>query len=68
MSIVDAAQHDRDAEIALAVPAGKDFGAGAATEFDAPVRIDTPTEWDYYRRGGILHYVLRELAKLDRAT
>ncbi|HEX4760767.1 MAG TPA: hypothetical protein VH256_08210 [Thermoleophilaceae bacterium] len=30
-------------------------------EFDARVRIDTPTEWQYYRHGGILHYVLRQL-------
>jgi aconitate hydratase len=31
------------------------------TEFDAVVRIDTPTEADYYRHGGILQYVLRQL-------
>jgi len=31
-------------------------------EFSAVVRIDTPKEWDYYRHGGILHYVLRQLA------
>lgn len=31
-------------------------------EFDALVRIDTPGEADYYRNGGILHYVLRQLA------
>jgi aconitate hydratase len=37
--------------------------AGSA-EFDATVRIDTPNEWQYYRHGGILHYVLRQL--LDR--
>jgi len=30
--------------------------------FTAIVRIDTPKEWDYYRHGGILHYVLRQLA------
>jgi len=30
--------------------------------FTAVVRIDTPKEWDYYRHGGILHYVLRQLA------
>jgi len=29
--------------------------------FDAVVRIDTPGEADYYRNGGILHYVLRSL-------
>ncbi|RLP67982.1 aconitate hydratase AcnA [Mycetocola reblochoni] len=37
-------------------PAGK-----ATVEFDAVVRIDTPGEADYYRNGGILQYVLREL-------
>ncbi|MFE9724414.1 aconitate hydratase AcnA [Streptomyces sp. NPDC005794] len=30
-------------------------------EFDGVVRIDTPGEADYYRNGGILQYVLREL-------
>jgi len=30
--------------------------------FKAQVRIDTPKEWDYFRHGGILHYVLRQLA------
>ena len=29
--------------------------------FDARVRIDTPNEWQYYRHGGILHFVLRGL-------
>jgi len=29
--------------------------------FTVIVRIDTPKEWDYYRHGGILHYVLRQL-------
>jgi aconitate hydratase len=32
-------------------------------EFDARVRIDTPNEWQYYRHGGILHFVLRELVR-----
>jgi aconitate hydratase len=31
--------------------------------FDAVVRIDTPKEADYYRHGGILQYVLRQLVK-----
>jgi aconitate hydratase A / 2-methylisocitrate dehydratase len=35
---------------------------GAVREFEALVRIDTPTEADYYRHGGVLHYVLRSLA------
>ena len=30
--------------------------------FDVTVRVDTPKEWDYYQNGGILHYVLRQLA------
>ncbi len=34
---------------------------GEAIEFDAVVRIDTPGEADYYRNGGILQYVLRQL-------
>ena len=32
------------------------------TTFQAVVRIDTPNEAEYYRHGGILHYVLRQLA------
>jgi aconitate hydratase len=34
---------------------------GSEVRFDATVRIDTPQEWLYYRHGGILHYVLRQL-------
>jgi aconitate hydratase len=36
---------------------------GSKVEFNATVRIDTPQEFEYYRNGGILHYVLRQLAK-----
>ena len=35
----------------------------SAVEFEARVRIDTPGEADYFRNGGILQYVLRELSK-----
>jgi aconitate hydratase len=35
---------------------------GKVTSFQARVRIDTPKEWEYYQHGGILHYVLRQLA------
>jgi aconitate hydratase len=35
---------------------------GAETTFEARVRIDTPQEFEYYTHGGILHYVLRQLA------
>ncbi|MCH8816838.1 MAG: aconitate hydratase AcnA [Chloroflexi bacterium] len=36
---------------------------GAVTEFDAIMRIDTGVEWDYYRHGGVLHFVLRRMAR-----
>ena len=35
----------------------------APIAFDAVVRIDTPVELDYYRNGGILQTVLRNLLK-----
>ena len=35
---------------------------GSVVAFDAVVRIDTPGEADYYRNGGILPYVLRQVA------
>jgi aconitate hydratase len=38
-------------------------GGDAPVTFDAPVRIDTPGEADYYRNGGIMQYVLRSLLK-----
>ncbi len=33
----------------------------SGVSFEARVRIDTPNEWQYYRGGGILHFVLRGL-------
>ena len=36
--------------------------AGKETRFDARARIDTAVELEYYRHGGILNYVLRQLA------
>jgi aconitate hydratase len=33
----------------------------SGVSFQARVRIDTPNEWQYYRGGGILHFVLRGL-------
>jgi aconitate hydratase len=35
---------------------------GGQTVFEVRVRIDTPQEFEYYCHGGILHYVLRQLA------
>ena len=42
------------------VPKAVTVTAGAKT-FSAQVRIDTPGEADYYRHGGIMQYVLRQL-------
>ncbi|WP_026375404.1 aconitate hydratase AcnA [Aestuariibacter salexigens] len=36
--------------------------SGEAFNFEALIRIDTPNEFAYYQSGGILHYVLRQLA------
>ena len=36
---------------------------GEKITFDAVVRIDTPGEADYYRNGGILQYVLRNMIR-----
>ncbi|WP_156747114.1 aconitate hydratase [Mycobacterium sp. E2462] len=48
------------------VKASKD---GADTiEFDAVVRIDTPGEADYYRNGGILQFVLRNMLKSSQKS
>jgi aconitate hydratase A / 2-methylisocitrate dehydratase len=47
------------------VKASKKDGAGGPIQFDAVVRIDTPGEADYYRNGGILQYVLRNMLKSD---
>ncbi|MBX6421006.1 MAG: aconitate hydratase AcnA [Nevskia sp.] len=35
---------------------------GKTVSFQAAVRINTPREWDYYEHGGVLPYVLRDLA------
>ena len=37
-------------------------GDGSSSTFRARVRIDTLNELEYFRAGGILHYVLRRLA------
>jgi aconitate hydratase len=35
---------------------------GEPIRFTARVRVDTPKEWEYYNHGGILQFVLRQLA------
>jgi aconitate hydratase len=46
-----------------ATPAG-----GDPVRFEARVRIDTPKEREYFRHGGILQFVLRQLAAPARAA
>jgi aconitate hydratase len=54
-----------DARIAsvIATPA-----QGKPVSFEVKVRIDTPKEREYFRHGGILHFVLRQLAGQTRAA
>ncbi|MEL7187769.1 MAG: aconitate hydratase, partial [Pseudomonadota bacterium] len=54
-----AGQTDPNAKTVTVTATAED---GTTTSFDAVVRIDTPKERDYYENGGILHYVLRQLA------
>ena len=39
---------------------------GETISFETVCRIDTPVEVDYYRSGGILHYVLREYYRAEQ--
>jgi aconitate hydratase len=41
---------------------------GSLVDFDATVRIDTPQEVLYYKHGGILQYVLRQLLTKPEAA
>src|SRR5207302_9695589 len=62
-AVPEAAGEGSAAGGAAATPAG----SRAAIEFKVKVRLDTPQEVQYYRHGGILHYVLRQLVKGARA-
>ena len=42
--------------------------AGKQCKFEVRVRIDTPKEREYFQHGGILHYVLRQLAASSKAA
>lgn len=42
--------------------------SGPAIRFEARVRIDTPKEREYYQHGGILQYVIRQLAGGSKAA
>ncbi len=54
---VKKAERGQTVEVVATPPGGK------AVAFKALVRIDTPNEFAYYQNGGILHFVLRQLAK-----
>jgi aconitate hydratase len=41
---------------------------GAVKRFEVVVRVDTPQEAEYYRNGGILPYVLRQLVSASAAV
>jgi aconitate hydratase len=43
-------------------------GGAAPIRFEVRVRIDTPKEREYFRHGGILQYVLRQLASGGKAA
>jgi len=45
----------------VATPTAHSAEGASEVRFEARVRIDTPAEADYYRNGGILPYVLRQL-------
>jgi aconitate hydratase len=46
----------REAAVRATSPSGRE------TRFAVSVRVDTPKEWEYMENGGILHFVLRQLA------
>jgi len=48
---------EKEVEVKATHPEGKE------TTFKARVRLDTPKEIEYYKNGGILHYVLRDMAR-----
>jgi aconitate hydratase len=49
-------------KVAADIPITATRQDGSALSFTARARIDTPKEYDYFCHGGILHYVLRQLA------
>jgi aconitate hydratase len=57
--LADAMADHGDAPTEVQVTAQRD--GGEAVRFAARVRIDTPREAEYFRHGGILNYVLRQL-------
>ena len=45
------------------VPCTITYGDGTVKEIKLKARVDTEVEIEYLKNGGVLHYVLRNLAK-----
>ncbi|MGR3539893.1 MAG: aconitate hydratase, partial [Hasllibacter sp.] len=50
------------------VPCTITYADGSTREIALKLRVDTEIEFDYIRNGGVLHYVLRDLAKAPVAA
>jgi len=61
--VVDIAALEGDLKPLSTVPCTITYGDGKAVTIQIKCRIDTEIEIDYVRHGGVLHYVLRDLAK-----
>ncbi len=59
--IADAVAAVQDGKGAQSIAVRAERDGGETVEFDARVRIDTPRESEYFRHGGILQFVLRQL-------
>jgi aconitate hydratase len=51
---------DNDVKALSSIRVTANRNDGSTVEFDTDCRLDTPVEVEYYRNGGILHYVLRD--------
>jgi aconitase A len=60
---IHAASPSRPTRPLSEVPATITYGDGSVREIALKCRIDTAVEIEYVENGGVLHYVLRNLAK-----
>ena len=65
--VFDIPQLDESLEPRQQIQVRSTSADGTVTEFDAKVRIDTPVELEYYRNGGILQTVLRNMLAEETA-
>jgi aconitate hydratase len=61
--VVGLRQGDAQTVVVVATPP-----AGSPVRFEVRVRIDTPKEREYFKNGGILQFVLRQLARGGRTA